>query len=335
MPKVSIVIPVYNAEKSIERCLDSIIEQSFSDFELILVNDGSTDSSLKILEEYAEKDERIKFITQENAGPSTARNTGIDNATGKYVYFVDADDYIVKDAIERFYRAAISSGAELTVCGYYIIKDGNTKEFESYYEPGVYEESESREIALDLLNNHSYKYLRPYIWIRMVRRDVLENPRLRFTDGIRRSEDYLFTTELHFRISKLCLITDQYLYYYVDTENSITNAYVENYWQMAKRINETLLERLPEIEMIKERLHTVLIYRSLIALNNAALAEDKIIFDADAKDILEDEVLYHAIDSLSFGEGIKRFKAYYPLMRFRLKPLVKLRYYLKYRKNKS
>lgn len=334
MPKISIVVPVYNAEKCIKRCLDSIIGQTFSDCEVLLINDGSTDSSLNILENYTKKDERLKIITQKNAGPSAARNTGIDNATGEYVYFVDADDYIVEDALERLYQAAVSSDSELTVCGYYIVKDGVTKEHESYYEPGVYEGEDSRSIALDLLSNHSYKYLRPYTWIRMVRRDVLGNPRLRFTDEIRRSEDYLFTTELHFRIDKLCLITDQPLYYYIDTEDSITNTYVKNYWQMAKKINEILLERLPKMDTITDRLHTVLIYRSLIAFNNAAMAETKEEFDAETAEILNDEVLYNAIDSLTFSEGIKRFKAYYPLMRLRLKSLVKLRYYIKYKQRR-
>lgn len=335
MAKVSVVVPVYNAEKTLERCLDSIVGQTFSDIELVLVNDGSRDASLRICEDYAARDRRIKVFSQENQGPSTARNTGIDHAGGDYLYFVDSDDYIASDAIKRLYTAAVSSGAEVTVCGLYYVKNGVEKEHEIIYDPGIYEGESAGKIAIDLLSDHSYRFLPPYSVIRLIRRDVLEQPRLRFTEGIIRSEDYLFTTELHFRVEKLCLITDQPLYYYMDNDSSITNTFVESYWQMVRRINEILLNRLPESEAVKRGLDTVMIYRSLIALNNAARAEDRAIFSAEIKAILQDELLFKAIDSLSFKDGFRRFKAYYPLMRLRLKALVKFRYYIKYCKNKK
>lgn len=100
MPKISIIIPIYNVEKYLNRCLDSVIGQSFSDFEAICINDGSTDTSLQILQDYAFKDARIKIITQENQGQSVARNKGLDIAIGDYIYFVDSDDFIHKQSLE-------------------------------------------------------------------------------------------------------------------------------------------------------------------------------------------------------------------------------------------
>ena len=97
---ISIIVPVYNVEKYLERCLDSILSQTFSDFELILVNDGSTDHSLEICRSYAEKDERILLIDQENRGLSAARNAGIAVAKGEYLGFVDSDDYIAQNMYE-------------------------------------------------------------------------------------------------------------------------------------------------------------------------------------------------------------------------------------------
>jgi len=335
MAKVSVIVPVYNAEKTLERCLDSILGQTLNDIELVLVNDGSQDSSLKICEEYAVRDRRIRVFSQENRGPSTARNTGIDNASSDYLYFVDSDDYIANDTVEKLYTAAVSSGAEVTICGLYYVKNGVEKEHEITYEPGTYEGKAAKKIAIDLLSNHSYRFLPPYSVIRLIRRDVLEQPRLRFTEGIIRSEDYLFTTELHFRIEKLCLITDQPLYYYIDNDSSITNSFVVSYWQMVRRINEILLSRLPESDAVKRGLDTVLIYRSLIALNNAARAVDKDTFNYEIKAILQDKLLFQAIDSLSYKDGFRRFKAYYPLMRLRLKALVKFRYNIKYYKNRK
>ena len=102
MSKVSIIIPVYNAEKTLCRCLDSLVVQTYEDVEIILVNDGSVDSSRNICETYRDKYSQIILINQEYAGPDTARNVGIDSASGKYISFVDADDYVEKNLLEIF-----------------------------------------------------------------------------------------------------------------------------------------------------------------------------------------------------------------------------------------
>ena len=100
MAKVSVIVPVYNVEKYIRKCLDSIVSQTLNDLEIILVNDGSTDTSPAICEEYKRKDERIKMITQKNQGLSAARNAGLKDATGEYVIFIDSDDYIAENMLE-------------------------------------------------------------------------------------------------------------------------------------------------------------------------------------------------------------------------------------------
>ena len=119
MSQISIVIPVYNAEKTLIRCLDSIQQQTYKDFEAILINDGSSDSSAEICQRYCEADKRFKLINQENSGPSKARNQGIDAAISKYLAFVDSDDYIEPNMLEEFFTAAEASSADLTVCGYF------------------------------------------------------------------------------------------------------------------------------------------------------------------------------------------------------------------------
>jgi glycosyltransferase involved in cell wall biosynthesis len=104
MPKVSIVIPVYNVEKYLRQCLDSVVNQTLKDIEIICVNDGSTDNSLQILEEYANKDDRIKIINKDNGGLSSARNAGLEIATGVYIGFVDSDDYIEIETYNEAYK---------------------------------------------------------------------------------------------------------------------------------------------------------------------------------------------------------------------------------------
>ena len=116
MPKISVIIPVYNVEKYLSRCLDSVCSQTFNDIEIICINDCSPDNSAEILQEYAEKDKRIRIINKEkNGGLSAARNSGFAVATGEYIYFLDSDDWIELDFLEKMYFA-ITSQKQKAVC---------------------------------------------------------------------------------------------------------------------------------------------------------------------------------------------------------------------------
>ena len=118
MPTLSVIVPVYNGEKYLCRCLDSILAQSFSDFELILINDGSTDNSGKLCDDYAAADSRVTVIHTENRGVSRARKTGLERATGKYVTFVDCDDWLDKALYFRMVDGAEQHGADVVVCAF-------------------------------------------------------------------------------------------------------------------------------------------------------------------------------------------------------------------------
>ena len=125
MAKVSVIIPVYNTEKYLRRCLDSVCNQTLRDIEIICINDCSTDNSLSILEEYAGNDNRIKLIDfKENKGAAVARNTGIDMAEGKYIGFVDSDDFVDLDFYEKLYTKAVETGADISKGSYKYCKTG-------------------------------------------------------------------------------------------------------------------------------------------------------------------------------------------------------------------
>lgn len=115
-PLISIITPVYNTEKYLSECLDSIFSQTIKDFELICVDDGSTDNSLNILNNYQNKHKNLKIISQKNGGPGVARNTGIDNALGKYICFWDSDDIFEPDALEKMYNQAEETKADISIC---------------------------------------------------------------------------------------------------------------------------------------------------------------------------------------------------------------------------
>ena len=109
---ISVIINVYNAEKFVEKCLLSVLNQTYKNLEILIINDGSTDDSIKLCKKY--KDKRIKIITTKNMGLAASRNVGIDNATGDYLYFVDADDYIKEDAIEHLYKISVENNADVS-----------------------------------------------------------------------------------------------------------------------------------------------------------------------------------------------------------------------------
>lgn len=122
-PLVSILVPVYNVELYLRQCLDSLKKQSLTDIEIICVNDGSTDGSLDILNDYASTDNRIKIINKRNGGLPSARNAGLDAATGEYVGFVDGDDFVEPDMFKKLYLAAKHEKADIVVCGANCISD--------------------------------------------------------------------------------------------------------------------------------------------------------------------------------------------------------------------
>lgn len=127
MPQISIIVPVYNVEKYISRCIDSILNQTFTDFELILINDGSSDQSGEICDDYVKKDIRIRVIHKENGGPAEARNVGLDVAKGKYVGFVDSDDYIDVHMYEELYTKCQQEKIDICTCGRFDVYEDGSK----------------------------------------------------------------------------------------------------------------------------------------------------------------------------------------------------------------
>lgn len=141
---ISFIIPVYNGEKYLRECLDSVLGQSYQDLEVILVNDGSSDHSQEIIEEYAGRDDRIVSLVQENQGVSLARNLGLDQAAGEYVWFFDCDDIMREGAVDVMYRRALETGADLVIGNYqyYYEYSGRTERPSTWLEQHIYQNHE-------------------------------------------------------------------------------------------------------------------------------------------------------------------------------------------------
>ncbi len=204
MNKISVIVPVYNVEQYLAKCLDSVINQTYKNLEIICVDDGSSDNSGRILDEYAAKDERIKVIHGENRGVSVARNKGLDVATGDWISFLDADDWLDVNAYEKLLKSIKGADVDIIIFGNYCVYDGITAK----YKPINIEENK--------LNDYSYLLLKlgSLVWNKLYKRSVIENNKLRFVEHIKLSEDGLFNIELMLQYPKIQTI-DEGLYYYV------------------------------------------------------------------------------------------------------------------------
>ena len=211
---ISIIVPVYNVEKYIVRCLESILSQTYKNIEVIIVNDGSVDKSGEICERYAKKDNRIKLINKSNGGLSDARNKGIDQANGIYITFVDSDDYISQNYVEILYKLIKENNADISICDKYeIYKDNMNVRSETKIIENVYN---SKEVITKLLYGYSY-----YVsaWAKMYKKELFNN--IRFPYG-KLYED-IGTTYLTYLNSTKIAVTNQKLYYYIIRTNSITS----------------------------------------------------------------------------------------------------------------
>ena len=181
MPEISIIVPVYNVEKYLTRCIDSILNQTFTDFELILVDDGSTDKSGVICDKYSKIDSRIKVIHSKNEGAAQARNYGLDIAKGKFIGFVDSDDYINRDMYQILYENINKYNCDICVCGHQSFQDKVKVAFEDSKEEIIEFDNKLALKNYFLDYEDSERVMYTIIWDKLYRRELFKN--LRFPKG--------------------------------------------------------------------------------------------------------------------------------------------------------
>lgn len=188
---ISIIIPVYNAENYLRRCIDSVLSQSFTEFELILVDDGSKDKSPQICDEYASQDTRVRVIHKANGGVSAARNDGLDIAKGEYVTFIDSDDWV-----EREYLETLSNYRNYDIVFFshrMIYEDSYAAEF--VFEEKTGNDNDIWSVVSSLKSNATNKNFYGYTWNKMFRRFIIEEFNIRFVEELRVSEDEVYTLD--------------------------------------------------------------------------------------------------------------------------------------------
>lgn len=238
MAKVSVIVPVYNVEKYLKRCLDSLINQTLSDIDIICINDGSKDSSLQILEQYAQKDSRIVIYNQENSGPSVARNTGLEHASGEYIGFVDSDDWVDLDFYEKLYKSAKNNNADIAVADFIREHPNKKPKRLKLKEEKIYTTPEDKFMICKV-------HREGCVWNKIYRTEFIHSINLKFVPKMY-YEDRDFTIRSLYFSKKLVTTPNTYYRYFVNPKSIVNKR--RNYIQDEHYI----LVRQQVLQFIKE-----------------------------------------------------------------------------------
>lgn len=283
---ISVVIPIYNVQKYLRRCLDSIINQTYRDIEILLINDGSTDKSLEICREYLNKDKRIKLISKKNEGLGMARNTGIDNATGEYVCFFDSDDFIATDTIEKLYNVIEREKTQIVCYGFCSVSSSGKilkryipniekvyfKDTEVINEflPELITENPDTGISTNLnmsawASIYSLKLIKDSKWKFVSERDII-------------SEDIYSLLKLYKDVKSVYVLKDV-LYFYCENDQSLTHTYREDRYKKIEYFyikSRELIDELKYPNTIKRRLAYPFLGNTISALKQITNSKNKL-----------------------------------------------------------
>ena len=250
MPKVSVIVPVFNKAPYVGKCIESVLKQTLSDIELILINDGSSDKSEEVCQRYL-ADQRVQYIFQENSGPAAARQNGIDHASGEYLGFVDADDWIEPDMYEKMYGAALAADADIVMCN--TIENDDGRKSAAFLDNGVYDRAR---VISDILPR-SLAYISEYgsrgvirwcNWLRLYKTETVRKNDVSFDPRFFIGEDLQFTYEATLAAQCFVYMGDAYLYHNRIVKGSLSRGYRKNLWNRTRQLIELLYQITEEFE---------------------------------------------------------------------------------------
>ncbi len=238
MVEVSIIIPIYNAEKYLKECLESVINQSFKNIEILLINDGSKDSSSQIIKEFAQKDNRIVAINKENGGYASAINLGLDRARGEYISIVEADDYCALDMIEKMYNAISEKNADIATMDFYYLEDTQKNKKRIYHYDDKLKKNEENYFNLKISPSIIHKPAYP--WKNLYKKSFIDKHNIRMPqDGLGAYEDQPWNASI-LSFAQKCVHVAKPLYYYrIDADGSSTNNGKKSLINYVKRRSQT------------------------------------------------------------------------------------------------
>lgn len=254
---VSIIIPVYNVEKYLCRCIDSVINQTYNNLEIILVNDGSQDNSARICDEYKEIDSRIVVIHKQNGGLASARNAGLKVVNGDYILFVDSDDWINKETVEELLNIAITNKVDFVrftpvTAGYPDKSDGTPVNFgtEDFMENGIYDREKIKNDIFPRLFVTPQLTMGPIVaaWRSLYKAEFLFNNNLYFYEDVKYSEDAIFSARVVYACERFYYLKGGYYYNYFYNTSSITKSFKKDRWDVCKLLSKSFKDEFKDKE---------------------------------------------------------------------------------------
>lgn len=246
-PKVSIIIPAYNCDKYIGKCIESVKNQTYENIEIVIINDGSTDKTKEVISSYISKDSRIIYIEQKNSGPSTARNNGIDKSTGDYIVFIDSDDTVAINYVDRLLKVMLSEKNDITCCGYRDISIYGNIDCSDF----IYETNDIKK------QDFLYKVCQGtggVLWSKIFKKEIINKNNIRMNKDIFMCEDLIFVLQYGSYCNNFGYV-DEYLYNYnrlndYSISSNISKTYLHNYIEVCKDIEKLLLVNSFEKEVV-------------------------------------------------------------------------------------
>ena len=285
---ISILMPVYNSQEYLKNTVQDVIDQSYKDWELILVDDGSKDNSKNICIELQKSDSRIRFISKENEGVSSTRNTALDNARGKYIAFIDSDDLVHKDYLKTLLSSMEKSNGQLAVCGFKerkISANGQVEELSRVFCP---KEVIAMEDMKDLIMDFGNSGLLNPLWNKLYSREIIEKNNIRFKEEVETGEDFIFNLQYFRKIKNICFSKEELYYYIRRNNNSITYQYIDNMYEKGLEIHRLLEDFLKDMNFYNSKNKYVLYGNHLMGVFSAFLN----LFHKDCKLTLKQKKQY-------------------------------------------
>ncbi len=319
MVKVSVIVPIYNAEKYLEQCLDSIVNQTLKDIEIILIDDGSTDGSAEICKNYL-SDSRITYYHKENAGAVMARRDGIGLATGEYIGFVDSDDWVETSMYETMYTQAKKNNADIVFCNCIQNEDGHR--FSPEMESGVYDRKAIEEKILSktlayIADNGERRAIRWSNCLRLYRSELIKSD-ISFNPDVRRCEDLVLTYEATLKANVLVYLGDQYLYHNRIVLNSKSRRYTPDAWIAFKSLILHLygITEALKSETMLSQMHLRAFFSTVDCLENELkfYKQNKKRALQQINLIMNDEINERYYGNIPIKKMAKRYRVYYKLI---------------------
>ena len=217
-PAISVIVPIYNAEKTLRKCVDSLLAQTFQDFEILLIDDGSPDQCGAICDEYAKQDSRVRVIHQENQGVSAARQCGMDNAQGEYTIHADPDDWVEPNMLEELYKKAKEDDADMVICDFY----------ENTYKGQKYVKQQPSSLDRKIVQKELFTHLHGSCCNKLIRLDSFQKNGVRFPDGISFCEDLYVNAAMLLSEIRVSYLNKAFYHYVKNRLDSLSRRYDEN-----------------------------------------------------------------------------------------------------------